>query len=686
MTTLETKINQLKGVSKTLISRLRKLEIETVRDLIFYYPYRYDDFSLFLPIKKLEPGITVTIKGRLELLANRRTSRKRAMLTEGLVSDETGSVKILWFNQPWISSSLRQGEEYYFSGKVVGDMFDLHFNGPEYKRADLATGNQASIVPVYSLTQGITSKQINLLVKSVLEVIDKIEDEVPEKVFAGEKFPSFNSAVKEIHFPKDKNSLASARRRLAFDELFPLQVRSRLLRKKLEQATAYKINFFQEETKNFVNGLKFNLTGDQKKSAWEILKNMQADQPMNRLLEGDVGSGKTLVAALAMYNVALNKFQSAIMAPTEILAHQHFKTIKKFFGSSGVRIGLNTSAQKIIDDHEVDRAEFLKACSSGKIDIIVGTHALISEDLKFKNLALAVVDEQHRFGVEQRKILKEKSKNHPHFLSLTATPIPRSLALTVYGDLDISIIKEMPAGRKKIVTKIVESNKRHLAYQFIAEQIKKGRQAFVICPLIDPSDKLGVRSAKEEFERLEKEVFSEFKIGLMHGRLKSKEKEEVIKDFSDGKIKLLVSTSVVEVGIDVPNATVMMIEGAERFGLAQIHQFRGRVGRGEHQSYCFLFSDSMDPDALTRLQPLVETQDGFVLAQRDLEQRGAGAVYGYQQSGMAGFYLKIADLKDIELIKKVREAAEKFVEENDLKDYPLLKKKVDNLDFSDHLE
>jgi ATP-dependent DNA helicase RecG len=473
---------------------------------------------------------------------------------------------------------------------------------------------------------------------------------------------------------------------LAFGELFPLQVRSKLLRQKLSEQESRPVKFFQEETKKFVIGLKFNLTGDQKKSAWEILKDLQLDRPMNRLLEGDVGSGKTLVAIMAMYNTALNSYQSAMMAPTEILARQHYETIYKILSGLGVNVGLVTSSQKIINGESVSKEEFLKKCKTGKIDIVVGTQALIQKDLKFQDLALAIVDEQHRFGVEQRRVLKEKGEKYPHYLSLTATPIPRSLALTVYGDLDLSIIREMPAGRKTIVTKIVENHKRHLAYQFIAEQIDKGRQAFVVCPLIDVSDKLGVRSAKEEFEKLKKEVFKDKKIGLMHGRLKSEEKEAVIKSYSAGEIDLLVSTSVIEVGIDVPNATVMMIEGAERFGLAQLHQFRGRVGRGEHQSYCFLFSDNDDGEVLKRLQPLTESQDGFVLAQKDLEFRGAGAIYGYAQSGMVGFDLKIADLKDLDLIKKVRASAEKFVAENKIDDYPLLKEKIDSLDFSDHLE
>ncbi|MFA4872246.1 MAG: helicase-related protein, partial [Patescibacteria group bacterium] len=401
--------------------------------------------------------------------------------------------------------------------------------------------------------------------------------------------------------------------------------------------------------------------------------------------EGDVGSGKTLVAIIALYNVFLNKYQSAFMAPTEILARQHFETGLKFLENYGVKIGLITRSRKIINRQAVGKKEFLEKCRAGEIDLIIGTHAIIQKEIKFKKLALIVIDEQHRFGVEQRQLLKQKGGS-PHLLSLTATPIPRSLALTLYGDLDLSIIRQMPVGRKKILTRIAPPEKRQLAYEFIAKQINLGRQVFVVCPLIDPSDKLGVRSVKQEFKKLDEEIFPDLPVGLLHGRLKAGQKEEVLRKFADNEIKILISTSVIEVGIDIPNASVMMIEGAERFGLAQLHQFRGRVGRSEHQSYCFLFSDSGDRQTLARLEALVNCHDGFVLANKDLELRGAGNIYGREQAGFLNLNLKIADLGDLNLVKNVRDVAERFVGENNLDDYPLLKERIDALGLSEHLE
>ncbi|MBI5765749.1 ATP-dependent DNA helicase RecG, partial [Candidatus Falkowbacteria bacterium] len=614
----DSKIIDLNRVGKSLSGKLKKLGIETIRALFFYYPFRYDDFSRIAPINQLKVGMTATIKGRVDLLANRRSPRQHKILTEGLISDNTGSIKVIWFNQPWIAKNIKIGQEIFLAGKVSGDLFNNYFNSPVYERADLFNLNTARLAPVYPLTEGVSQKQLRFLIKTALVLVGKVADFLPAEISNKERLISLSRALKEIHFPKNYAALKLAQRKLAFNELFLIQVWVQLIKKNLGQKKSLKINFFQAETKNFISGLDFVLTIDQKKAAWEILRDLQKLRPMNRLLEGDVGSGKTLVAIIALYNVFLNKYQSAFMAPTEILARQHFETSLKFLERRGVKIGLITRSRKIINRQAVGKKEFLEKCQAGEIDLIIGTHAIIQKEIKFKKLALIIIDEQHRFGVEQRQLLKQKGRS-PHLLSLTATPIPRSLALTLYGDLDLSLIRQMPAGRKKILTRIAPPEKRQLAYEFIAKQINLGRQVFVVCPLIDPSDKLGVRSVKQEFKKLDEEIFPNIKVGLLHGRLKAGQKEEVLRKFADNEIKILISTSVIEVGIDIPNASVMMIEGAERFGLAQLHQFRGRVGRSEHQSYCFLFSDLGDRQTLARLEVLVNCHDGFVLANKDLE-------------------------------------------------------------------
>jgi ATP-dependent DNA helicase RecG len=501
-----------------------------------------------------------------------------------------------------------------------------------------------------------------------------------------------------------------AKKRLAFDEVFLIQLQSQIYRRETKKYSSSPIIFKEPETKNLVDGLPFKLTDAQRQSAWEILQDIQKDSPMSRLLEGDVGSGKTVTAAIAMFNVALNKKQAVLMVPTEILARQHYNSLGKLFSGWDIKIGLVTGNQLIINNEKLiveggvkesmsQRAEIknlpmvvtknkkIKKVNPQEIidnsDIIVGTHALIQDKINFKNLGLVIIDEQHRFGVEQRtKLLAANQEGHmPHLLSMTATPIPRSLALAIYGDLDISIINEMPAGRKKINTAIVPEVKREEAYKFIRAQIEAGQQVFVICPLIDLSDKLGVKSVKDEFEKLDKNIFPDLNIGMLHGKMKAPEKEKIMADFLDNKIKILVSTSVIEVGVDVPNATIMMIEGAERFGLAQLHQFRGRVGRGEHQSYCFLFTENASEKTLSRLQALTQYQDGFALAKIDLRFRGPGEVFGTAQKGFPEF--KIASLFDYALMKQAREQAIKLLEEDEsLNKWPEMKGKIGGKEVS----
>jgi len=675
---LKTKVSELNKIAKALSNRLKYLEIETVSDLIFYYPFRYENY-LNIPIDKLKPGDFAMVRGTVETVNNKKTRFNRKNIVEVIIFDGHSSIKAVWFNQPWVAKNIRVGQELCLSGKVAGAMFDIYFNSPNYSQDNLQNG----IMPVYPLTAGITQKQLRLLSKQALEAVEIIEY-LPEEILEKEKLLPLAAAIYNIHFPANEDILSSAKRRLSFDELFLVQAACQFSKKEIGSLKATPILFDEKSIKKFVQTLDFDLTLDQKKAAWEIIKDLERSMPMNRMIEGDVGSGKTIVAFMAALNVAKSKHQSAMMAPTEILATQHYQSALKIFKKEKINIALLCRAQKSFNGQKIAEKELLQKIKSGEVDLIIGTHALIQNKIIFKNLALVIVDEQHRFGVEQRQALKQKSNLSPHFLSLTATPIPRSLALISYGDLDISIIAQMPKGRVPITTKVVEPQNRNSAYEFIKKQISSGRQIFVICPLIDPSDTLGVRSVNEEFQKLDKEIFPNINVGILHGRMKSDDKEEVMKQFKDNKIKILVSTSVVEVGIDIANATVMMIEGAERFGLAQLHQFRGRVGRGEHQSYCFLFSDNFEANAISRLKYMEDCQDGFKLANYDLELRGSGSVFSTQQSGYADF--KIADIKDIATVKKAQDWAKWCVEKADEKTLEVLKEKISSSGFTMHRE
>jgi ATP-dependent DNA helicase RecG len=683
---LATSISVISQVGKTTANRLKKLGIETVEDLIFYYPFRWQDFSQISEIAELQPIEAITVRGKIQLIKNRRSWAKKKILTEALVADKTGSIKVIWFNQPFLTKILTPGDEIYLSGKVDFNRYTLQLVNPVYEKVTRGTTTHtARLVPIYSLTENLTQKQIRFLSKSVMPAVALIKDWLPAEIIKEFHLFDLNTALRQIHFPKNYKLLDQAIRRLKFDELFLFQLQITLSKVEIDSSLAEAIKFAEKQTKEFVGSLPFKLTDDQKKAAWQIISDVQKDRPMNRLLEGEVGSGKTVVAAIVMFNVALNDFQSVLMAPTEILAGQHYKTIINLLKKTKIKVALLTRSQRLIDDKSVTKKKILNQLKSGEVKIVIGTHALIQEGIEFKNLALAIIDEQHRFGVEQRKLLREKSgdpQTIPHLLSMTATPIPRSLALTLYGDLDLSLIKELPKERKKVITEIVEATNRQQTYDFIQNEIKAGRQIFVICPLIDPSDKLGVKAVTEEYEKLKKEVFPDLKIVMLHGKLKSEEKEKVMANFLAKQSDILVSTSIVEVGVDVPNATVMLIEGADRFGLAQLHQFRGRVGRANYQSYCFLFTDNTSQKTKTRLQALVEAKDGFELAELDLKFRGPGEIYGTVQSGLPVF--KIAQLSDHEIISQTKKATE-MVGPN-LEKYPILKKKIDQLIKEVHLE
>jgi ATP-dependent DNA helicase RecG len=690
MYTLNTPIEQLTRVGKTTAGRLKRLGLNTVKDLLFYFPFRYEDFSHLVAIKDLRPNQTVTIKGRISLIENRRAHRRRMTITEALIEDTTGSIKVIWFNQPFLTKNLKPGDEVFIAGTVSFDNLSLQFVSPAYEKiSGVNSINTAKIVPVYSLTSNLTQKQLRFLISQALQTLPLIKEWLPQYILEKNSLMPLSQALAAIHFPDNLEIEPQARRRLKFDELFLIQLQSQMLRQYLGRAKAPQIAFREKEIKSFVASLPFILTSDQKKASWQILLDLEKSQPANRLLEGDVGSGKTIVAAIVILSAVLNNFQAVLMAPTEILARQHFLGIKKLLAPFKIKIALLTSGEKVIADDEIEeinKTEVLKQIKNGKAGLIIGTHALIQDEVEYNNLGLVIVDEQHRFGVEQRKKLKDKNKNGltPHFVSMTATPIPRSLALILYGDLDLSMIREMPKGRKKIITRLIDEIHRPQAYAFIRQEIKNGRQVFVICPLIDPSDKLGVKSVTDEFKKLDKQVFPDLKIGLLHGKLKSGEKEKIMSDFKANEIKILVSTSVIEVGIDIPNATIMMIEGADRFGLAQLHQFRGRVGRGEYQSYCLLFTENNSLKTRERLEALVKSSDGFALAEYDLRFRGPGEVFGTRQSGLPE--LQVASLNDLELINLAKEESREFFNQYSLEDFPLLKSQMEFKGFIDHLE
>lgn len=690
---LETPISRLDRVGLTTARKLRILGLETVEDLLWHLPFRYEDYSRQAKIAELAAGQTVNVVGNVELIQNKRSPKRRLNITEALINDETGQLRVVWFNQPYISKNLKEGDKVSLAGKITEDYLGLQMNGPIYEKI-YGSGpavNTQGIVPVYHLTSGVTEKQVRYLLKQVIDLAAEVTDWLPSEMQKRQGLITVAQALKFIHFPKSQTEIDIAKQRLGFDELFLVQLQAQLIKEELEQNIAPVIGFSEEKIKEFVRSLSFDLTKAQRQAAWEVIKDLEKPKPMARLLEGDVGSGKTLVALMALYNAAQAGFQGCLMVPTEILAKQHFETAKRLLEPLGVRVGIWTGSIK-----SKDKKDKLKDGQYviNDLDIIIGTQALIQPTVKFKNLGLVVIDEQHRFGVDQRKMLLANSGLGndlvPHLLSMTATPIPRSLALALYGDLDISIINEMPANRKVIKTKVVAENERKEAYKFIRGQIDEGRQVFVICPLIDANDELGVKSVKDEYEKLNNEIFPDLSIGLLHGKLKAKEKDEVMRQFKDQETKILVSTSVIEVGVDVPNATIMMIEGAERFGLAQLHQFRGRVGRGEHQSYCFLLASPDAGGSIRRLKAMEAYNDGFALSKIDLKFRGPGEVYGTLQKGF--FNLKIASLFDLELMKAAKSEAEILVGEIKEKKqrleslYPDLARQLGHWDKRVHLE
>jgi ATP-dependent DNA helicase RecG len=656
---LKQRITTLAGVGPATAERLAALGVETIQDLLYLFPRRYDDYSQLKPINRLQVGETVTVIGTIWETRARR-SRNNQPIVQSVISDGTGKIQATWFNQPWLAKQLPAGKRIVISGTVDQYLGRQVFNSPEWEELAEELMHTGRIVPVYPLTKGLTANKMrDLMKRAVAQWAPRVPDALPESVRSRQQLLPLYQALLQVHFPENSEKLHAARRRLAFDELFLLQLGMLGQRRTWQAEPALPLPAAPEQLQRFIDSLPFSLTAAQERVIAEITADMARPVPMNRLLQGDVGAGKTAVAAAAMVTAVANGAQAAMMAPTEILAEQHYQGLARLLAPLGINVRLLTGSTSA-----GEREQIYAGLADGSVQLIIGTHALIQDNVQFHRLGLAVIDEQHRFGVDQRAALRDKGNpanngqgeaRNPHLLVMSATPIPRSLALSMYGDLDLSILDEMPPGRQEIRTRWIRPSERERAYAFVRGQVQQGRQAYFICPLVEESEKIEAVAAVEEHARLQQQVFPELKLGLVHGRLSSADKEAAMRAFYAGETDILVSTSVIEVGVDVPNSTVMVIEGANRFGLAQLHQFRGRVGRGEHQSYCLLVSDAASADAEERLQALEQTNDGFQLAEKDLEIRGPGEFFGRRQSGMPE--LRLASLLDVKLMELARSEA-----------------------------
>lgn len=702
---LRSPVTQLNGVGPAIQKRLQVIGITQVYQLLFHFPIRYDDFSQVITIDECVPDATATLCGEITKITSRRSWKRRGLtLVEAELTDDTGHIKVVWYNQPFIAEQLPVGTRIYVSGKVVKNKYGVSLNGPTYEKYKEVTTHTARLVPVYPLTKGITGKQMRYFVQQALKSMeatpDDLPDWVPTEISEAHDILPLNVALQKIHFPDSAEDIAQAQFRLGFEELLLVHLFVLSTKLELEMEKAVSIPLAKTVLQQQIKLLPFTLTEAQRVALWEIVQDLNIPTPMNRLLEGDVGSGKTVVAALTMLNVVQAGYQAALMAPTELLARQHYTSIRALLPDT-ISVALLTGSEKM---------------PHADADIIIGTHALIQDSVQFKKLALAIIDEQHRFGVAQRQKLQQQSgdtSTTPHLLSTTATPIPRTLALTIYGDLELSILNELPAGRKPIKTQHIKTSAtRTKMYAHVTERLAAHEQVYVVAPHIEdqadddndmqsgypygndttanPAEgtgesqtkKLSIPTVVQEYKRLKKQ-FPEARLAQLHGKLPAKEKNAIMQAFNDGEIDILVSTTVIEVGVDVPNATVMIIEGADRFGLAQLHQLRGRVGRSDQQAFCYVCPTESSLMATKRLDFFCKNTDGFVLAEYDLERRGPGAVYGKSQSGFFQHF-KMARLTDVKLIAASRSAAETILA--NLNTYPSVKKRLQKFSEQLHLE
>ncbi len=673
---------------------LKKLGLETVFDLLYFFPTRYEKSLAEKVISQIEKDEEISVYGRLFNLDTGKTWKGRAPIARATLADQTGKIKILWLYQPYIAKMFRENSMVRVSGKVSERKGELSFINPKIEKveevprtifSENGAGPKFPLEPTYRETRGLSSRWFHFAVQKILKTsfLEKLEDPIPAEILKKYNLPSLKSSLIWIHLPKKESDYVAAKKRFAFQEIFFIQLQKQRERVEYEEKESFKIKKTLGDLSDFNKKLPFKLTSSQEKSVTNILDDFKKDYPMSRLLEGDVGSGKTAVAAIASYacittpppNNKYGELQVAYMAPTEILANQHFKTFIEIFSGLGIKIGLITGSgckkfpSKVNPKEStvISKSQLLKWVANGEIPILIGTHALIEKSVTFKNLAFIIIDEQHRFGTKQRAKLRKKDGILPHLLSMTATPIPRTLALTIYGDLDLTLLDQMPAGRKPVITEVVSPKDRSETYEKIRRELAAGRQLYVICPRINEPDPekemaLNVKSVTEEATRLQKEVFPEYEIGIMHSKLKKDEKEKVMESFVKNKIQVLCATSVVEVGVNVPNATMIIIEGAERFGLSQLHQLRGRVLRSSHQAHCYIFSDAKSGKSKDRLKAMTTAKNGFELAEIDLEQRGTGDLYGQKQWGISD--LGMEAIKNIKMVEAARVEAREIIEED----------------------
>jgi len=713
---------------------LKKLGLVTIQELLFHFPSRYENSADIKTVAELQKGDVAILYGKIGGLTTRKAFRKKTPIAEGFIEDNTGKIKIIWFHQPYIAKMLKSGSSVKLVGKVTGSERSLYIANPEVENvgtlpAETLEKGTRYLFPVYPESRGITSRWFYHAIQKVFtnKLLETLKDPIPTEILKRYHLPSLTTAIVWIHAPQKEKDSVSARKRFAFEEVFFIQLAKQSERKAYSDMPSFTISVDRKKVEQFMERFPFEPTEAQKKSINDILNDFETTHAMSRLLEGDVGSGKTAVAAATVYAATTTRppktsasqtfgrpsrtlrdglaerqdfgnLQTAYMVPTEILAKQHFESFIEFFAHLPIQIGLITSSgckkfPSKVDPTEatdISRAQLLKWVQNGEIPILIGTHALIQKSVEFKNLAYVIIDEQHRFGTLQRQKLVRKDNIAPHLLSMTATPIPRTLALTIYGDLDLTLLDEMPKGRKPIITEIILPQEREQTYEKIREKLKVGRQVYVICPRIDEPDEkkalaLRVKSVKEEAARLKKDVFPEYEIGILHSKLKPKEKEEIMEHFSRNEIHILVATSVVEVGVNVPNATTIVIEGAERFGLAQLHQLRGRVLRSTHQAHCFVFADTKSKNSLLRLKALKRAKNGFELAEYDLKLRGAGALYGRRQWGLSDIAMEA--IKNVKMVEAARAEAQRIIaEDHGLKKYPHIKKRVGETLHTFHFE
>jgi ATP-dependent DNA helicase RecG len=684
MLTLFSPINELPKVGIETTKSLKKLGVETVQDLLFYFPYKYLDFSKFSAISSIKLGEVVTIKGVIKTIQARYAFRSRLSLCEAVVSDDSGSIKVVWFNQPYLAKTLKNGDEVLLSGKAEKYKV-VQLTNPIYEKFSDNNIHTGRLVPVYHATENLYNRTVRSLAKHCLDLADQIDDLTPVSIRKKFDLLPLGEAIRQVHFPDNHDTLKQGQTRIIFDEVFVQQLAVRLHKDQLKAAKAVRIPADVELVKQFTDRLPFRLTNSQKQALWEIMTDMdKASMPMNRLLEGDVGSGKTVVALLAALQSAKAGKQTVLLAPTEILARQHYESFRSLLQPYPYAVGLLTRNFRMVNDQTLTKSEIKQSIQD--VPIIIGTHALLQEGISLPDVGLVIIDEQHRFGVQQRKTLLQDTlwQVRPHLLSMSATPIPRTLALSLYSDLDISRLTELPRGRQTITTKLVSDRGRAKAYQFVRQQLKAGYQVFIVTPRVEETEASAMKSVKQEAARLQKEVFPEFKVTLIHGKMKGTEKEQIMTDFYNRQSDILVATSVIEIGIDVPNATVMVIENAERFGLAQLHQLRGRVGRGSAQSYCLLFTQSEDIDTINRLKEFSSITDGFRLAELDLKQRGFGSLFGTEQTGWEFRFSRFLTVNALKLGQQAAEAMLKT--DKNLRNHPQLRKLVEPLLEQIHLE